>query len=152
MARELRTQNSNLNPHEFLPSSQVLIRVHVLGFEPSPSWIWTQLILDSKDSKGIVHRNGNKCRDSMCVVFLMWEGTLYVTLTVSASTRMDTLLQIANKDSSVPLVPLQARKSPRRPNNLDCIGGIWTQSFRQGHGNVDKVVVSCSLGAACHLR
>src|SRR5579859_8093433 len=86
------------------------------------------------------------------VVFLMWEVTLYVTLTVSASTRMDTLLQIANIDSSVLPIPLQARKSPRRPNNLDCSGGIWTQSFRQGHGNVDKVAVSCSLGAACHLR
>jgi hypothetical protein len=70
---------------------------------PSPSpcpWLQAESELNP-DSKGIVHSNGNICRDRMRVVFLTWEVTLYVILTVSARMRMNTLLQIANKDSSV---------------------------------------------------
>src|SRR5579859_4188445 len=69
----------------------------------------------------------------MCVVFLTWEGTLYVTLTVSASTRKNHHIEFAECEQSI----LQSRPylcSPAKvPNDLDCSVGLWTQQFRQGH-------------------
>src|SRR5579859_7250567 len=69
----------------------------------------------------------------MCVVFLTWEVTLYVTLTVSASTRKNHRIEFAECEQSI----LQSRPylcSPAKvPNDLDCSVGLWTQQFRQGH-------------------
>src|SRR5579859_2838396 len=69
----------------------------------------------------------------MCVVFLTWEVTLYVTLTVSASTRKNHRIEFAECEQSI----LQSRPytcSPAKvPNDLDCGVGLWTQQFRQGH-------------------
>src|SRR5579859_7935021 len=68
----------------------------------------------------------------MCVVFLTWEVTLYVTLTVSASTRKNHRIEFAECEQSI----LQSRPylcSPAKvPNDLDCSVGLWTQQFRQG--------------------
>src|SRR5579859_6158231 len=69
----------------------------------------------------------------MCVVFLTWEVTLYITLTVSASTRKNHRIEFAECEQSI----LQSRPylcSPAKvPNDLDCSVGLWTQQFRQGH-------------------
>ena len=90
---------------------------------------------------------------AICNKVFILDLALTVSVMYNVTSHIKKTTHIPSRHTSRPwAIPLQARKSPRRPNNLDCSGGLWTQSFRQGYGNVDKIRVSCSLGAACHLR